>query len=224
MTLATFRAVVHGQLNQTCRNTVQGYSPDTFIVKRTDLAPVVVLVPFQYNKTVNPTSVVLGGQVQYTAQEFNIGTTPAHMYKFEDSLPSGFKYQGSSIYSQTVDLVLQPNHGNTYQTTFAVDVLGTPEPCDNLPRLIYQVPGTIRMGIDAPPELAGTWSNAANAAGVTVYPQATASKSSIHRAHCRVDHHLHDYAEQQYEFFHQFSAVLILTQRLRVRRPIARHA
>jgi uncharacterized repeat protein (TIGR01451 family) len=176
-TLATFRAIVYGQLNATCSNTVQGYSPDTFIVKRTNLAPVTVLVPFRYNKTVDPESVVLGGQIQYTAQEYNIGTIPAHMYRFEDVLPNGFKHNGNAVYSQTVDLWLQPNQGNIYQTTFTVDVLGTPEPCDNLPKVIYQVPGTIRMGIDSPPELAGTWVNASNAAGVMVYPQATASKS-----------------------------------------------
>jgi large repetitive protein len=174
-TLATFRAIVYGKLNASCGNTVQGYSPDTYIVKRTGLAPVTVLVPFRYNKTVNPTSVILGGQIQYTVQQFNVGTIPAHMYVFEDYLPSGFKHDGNSVYSETVDLWLQPN-GAIYQTTFPVDVLGTPQPCDNLPKSIPQARGSFGMGIDSPPELEGFWVNASDAANVTVYPQATASK------------------------------------------------
>ena len=52
-----------GSLNATCYNTIEGTSPDTFIVKHTDLAPVRVDVPFRYSKTVQPSSVVLGGNI-----------------------------------------------------------------------------------------------------------------------------------------------------------------
>ena len=185
-TLAVFRATVIGNLEKPpCTNTVQGYSPDSYIVKRTGLAPVTVLPPlggggparFAYNKTVNPTSVVLGEQIQYTVQWFNVTSTPAHMYRFVDYLPTGFRSNGNPVYSETVDLWLQPNASSSYQTTFNVEALSTSEPCETLPKPVYQLTGTVQMGIDSPPELVGTWSNGARVAPVMVYPQANVSKT-----------------------------------------------
>ncbi len=175
-TLATFRATVIGQTNANCGNTVQGYSPDTYIVKRTNLAPVVVKPPFLYNKTVNPASVVLSDSIQYTVYEYNIGGVDALMNSFTDILPTGFYYGGNPTYFDGTDMVLLANHGNEYQTAFTVDVISTTVSCDNLPNTVYQVPNKLVMNIASPPEVAGNWVNATNVAGVLVRPQAQVSK------------------------------------------------
>lgn len=179
LTIASYRATVIGSLNATCFNTAEGASPDTYIVKRTNLTPVIVDVPFRYDKTVNPSSVVLGGSIQYTVREFNTGGIAATMNGFTDTLPAGFYFNGSPVYadnSASANIVLQPNHGNEYQTTFTADVLGTPEPCDNLPRPIYQEVGRFGIQITDPPQLVGFWTNAARAAAVTLHPQARVTK------------------------------------------------
>jgi uncharacterized repeat protein (TIGR01451 family) len=179
LVIGDFRAKVLGGLNATCRNTVEGTSPDTTIVKMTQLAPVVVEIPFRYSKTVNPTSVVLGGNIEYTVREYNIGGIDVTMDYFEDILPPGFYFQGSPVYTQVLSppLVLQANHGNEYVTAFTVDVLSTNQ-CDNLPKAIQQEIGTFGMRIIAPPDLASFWANSASAAPVTVHPQARANKTS----------------------------------------------
>jgi len=175
-TSMVFSAIVYGALNAVCYNTIEGYSPDTYIVKQDRLSPVLVQVPFRYNKTVAPSSVVLGGNIQYTVIEFNIGGINATMHGFTDVLPLGFYYGASPIYTDSTLITLLANHQNQYQTTFPVHVVSTTEPCDNLPRSIPQKAYTFGMRIIDPPTLAGFWVNAADAAHVMVYPQATASK------------------------------------------------
>ncbi len=179
-TLATFRAIAIGGDNRTCFNTVQGYSPDTFINRWTNLAPVVVKSPFAYNKTVAPSRVVLGGSIQYAVTEFNIGGIDATMNGFTDVLPLGFYHSGNPIYTDFSGMprVLQKFSSNQYQTTFPVDVISTSVPCDQLPRVIYQAPGTLQLGIVDPPHLVGIWSNSQQVAGVDVHPQARVYKSS----------------------------------------------
>jgi uncharacterized repeat protein (TIGR01451 family) len=189
-TLAVFRATVYGNYLKIpppqCTNTVQGYSPDSYIVKRTGLAPVTVLPPlggggghanFAYTKTVNSTSVVLGEQIQYIVQEYNVTNTAAHMTRFYDYLPTGFYYNGQSVYSETVDFWLQPNSGNRYQANIPVDVMSTTEACDKLPEPVYQYTGSLQLLIDSPLALAGTWVNPVRVAPVMVYPQANVSKT-----------------------------------------------
>ncbi len=179
LVIGDFRAKVFGGLNATCRNTVEGYSPDTYIAKMTQLAPVVVEVPFRYSKTVNPTSVVLGGNIEYTVKQYNVSGIDATMDYFEDNLPPGFYFNGSPVYTQVLSppLVLQANHGNEYVTTFTVNVLSTNE-CDNLPKPIPQKTGTFGIRIIAPPDLASFWVNTADAAPVTVHPQARVFKTA----------------------------------------------
>jgi uncharacterized repeat protein (TIGR01451 family) len=176
-TLAVFKATVYGSPGWTCYNTVYGYSPDTFIVKRTNLAAVVILPPFGYEKSVQPTSVILGGQVNYTVRLLNLSPVPATMIRFVDTLPTGFYYNGSPSYSQTVNLVLLPLQTNAYQTTFPVDVLGTPVSCDSLPASVSQGAGSLLLEISDPPELAGGWSNGSSIAPLLVRPQAQAYKT-----------------------------------------------
>ena len=175
-TTMVFSATVYGALNATCYNTIEGYSPDTYIVKRTQLAPVVVDVPFRYNKTVNPSSVVLGGSIEYTVQQFNVGGINATMNGFTDVLPLGFYYGASPVYTDPISMPLLANHQNQYQKTFPVNVVTTAEPCDNLPRAVPQKAYTFGMRIIDPPTLAYFWVNAADAAPVTVHPQVKASK------------------------------------------------
>lgn len=178
-TLAVFRATVIGTPGTTCFNTVSGYSPDTYIVRRTNLAPVLVLSPFGYNKSVQPTSVVLGGQVVYAVSEFNLSPVPATMASFTDVLPKGFYYNGSPFYFEVVNLVLQPRQANSYQASFGVNVISTTVACDSLPSNVPQVPGTLQLEITDPPELSGVWVNAANAASLQVRPQAQAYQTLL---------------------------------------------
>ncbi len=179
LTIGAFQATVFGRLNMTCNNTVEGYSPDTYIVRRTNLAPVIVDVPFRYNKTVNPLNVVLGSAIQYTVTQYNIGGIDATMDYFEDILPTGFYFNGSPVYTQVLSppLVLQANHANEYVTTFPV-VVSTTNECDNLPKAIPQKAGTFGIQVIAPPGLADFWSNSLDAASVTVRPQAQAFKTA----------------------------------------------
>ncbi len=183
VTLAVFRATVIGGPDVTCFNTLEGYSPDTFIVKWTNLAPVRVDVPFRYNKTANPGSVVLGGSIQYSVKEYNIGGIDATMTYFEDRLPPGFYTSpgGSPIYTDFRSLVLPANDllgAYGYNQTFSVNVITTSEPCDNLPRPILQARNTFGIYITTPLQLRGLWTNSADAAPVTVIPQAQAFKVS----------------------------------------------
>ena len=177
-TVATFRATVYGTPNTDCYNTVEGFSLDTYIVKRTLLAPVKVLPPFGFNKTVNRSSVILSETIEYTVREFNLSTIQATMNGFTDVLPSGFLYNGGSIYADftNMPLTLLPNQQNEYATTFTVLVRSTPEPCDNLPRTIFQKKGTFGIEIIDPPQLVGFWTNAVDAAPVVVHPHARVTK------------------------------------------------
>ena len=183
-TLAVFRATVIGGPDVTCFNTLEGYSPDTYIVKWTNLAPVKVNVPFRYNKTANPGSVVLGGSIQYAVKEYNIGGIDATMTYFEDRLPPGFYTSpgGSPIYTDFVGSQVLPANDllgvNGYQQTFSVDVITTSEPCDNLPRPVLQARNTFGVYITSPLQLRGLWTNSAEAGPVTVIPQAQAFKVS----------------------------------------------
>ena len=187
LTVGTFQVVVFGRLNATCRNTIEGYSPDTYIVKRTDLAPVTVEVPFRYDKTVDRSSVILGGAINYTVKEWNVGSVDATMDYFADFLPLGFFFGDSPIFTDDLDstggtYVLPANDllgQSAYQTTFPVVVSETYE-CDNLPKSYPQAAGTFGMEIIAPldPDLTGFWVNPAPAASVMVHPQARVYKSA----------------------------------------------
>jgi uncharacterized repeat protein (TIGR01451 family) len=181
-TIGSFRAQVFGGLNATCRNTMEGYSPDTYIVRMTLLAPVVVEVPFRYTKNVDKSNVVLGETIQYTVREWNVGGVPATMDYFFDNLPSGFFANDNPVYFDDLipNLVLPANDlsgTGGYQQTFTVLVSSTNQ-CDILPEPIPQAAFTFGMGIIDPPELAGEWVNASAAATVNVLPHATVRKTS----------------------------------------------
>jgi uncharacterized repeat protein (TIGR01451 family) len=171
-----FRATVLGVPNSVCNNTVGGYSPDTYIVTRTNLAPVTILPPFIFSKTVSPASVVLSNSIQYTVSLYNNGGVSATLDIFTDTLPAGFYYNGLPAYVDTNDFVLLPNQTNYYRTTFTVKVITTSLPCDSLPSIVYQAPAKVVMKISSPPEVAGNWGNPANIAGVLVLPHAQVSK------------------------------------------------
>lgn len=181
----SFRAIVFGKLNEQCPNTVYGYSPDTYIVKWTNLAPVTVDVPFRYQKTVSPARVVLSGTIQYNVKEYNISGADAVMYGFTDTLPVGFYYNHSPIYTDMVGIpyTLMAYHQNEYSTTFPVQVISATVPgkpglswCDTLPGSVPQGVMSLTMRIISPTQLAGYWMNAATAAPVTVNPHVLATK------------------------------------------------
>ena len=178
-TTMVFTAIVNGSLNATCNNTIEGTSPDTFIVKRTNLAPVRVDVPFRFAKSVQPSSVVLGGDIEYTVTEFNIGGINATMSGFTDTLPAGFYYGSSPVYYNPASMTLLANHANEYATTFPVKVVSTSVSCDSLPTSVPQAVGKFGMKITDPPELTGFWVNAVAAAPVTLQPQVKATKQAI---------------------------------------------
>lgn len=185
-TLAVFRAMVFdvsGTSAKICYNTVQGYSPDTYIVRRTNLAPVTIPAippstpPFVFTKTVTPASVVLGGQVIYAITIANRSAVAATMAGFTDTLPAGFYYAGSSRFYEATSLVLQPLQANAYRAAIPVDVVSTTVACDSMPTTIYQTQNKLLLEIAAPPELAGLWGNPGNVAGLQVRPQAQAYKT-----------------------------------------------
>jgi uncharacterized repeat protein (TIGR01451 family)/uncharacterized repeat protein (TIGR02543 family) len=175
-TLAVFRATVLGVVNTNCNNTVGGYSPDTYIVTHTNLAPVTILPPFVFSKTVDPASVVLSNSIQYTVSLFNNGGVSVTLNSFTDTLPAGFYYNGNPAYVDNSDFILLPNQANYYQTTFQVDVISTSISCDNLPSAVYQDVNKLTMSISSPPDLAGLWRNSVKIAPVLVRPQAQVSK------------------------------------------------
>ena len=174
----TFTAMVNGKPKTTCYNTVEGASPDTFIVKRTNLAPVTIDVPFRYNKTVTPTTVLLGNNIEYRVMITNIGGIDATLSGFTDTLPAGFYYGGSPVYYDPAMLTLLANRQNEYATTFSVQVVSTSVPCDSLPAPVSQAAGKLNWQISAPPELAGSWLSEAAIAPVTIQPQARAAKQA----------------------------------------------
>jgi uncharacterized repeat protein (TIGR01451 family) len=175
----SFSAIANGGTNYTCFNSIYGASTDSYIEEKDYLAPVAIDGPFRSDKTVIPSTVVLGGQISYTVMEWNVGGEDAVMNGFTDTLPSGFLYGSSPIYTDRVGvpLTLLANGANTYQSTFPVNVVSAPA-CDSLPRNIPQGVATYGMHISSPPRLTGNWFNPSSAAPLIVLPQATADVSA----------------------------------------------
>jgi uncharacterized repeat protein (TIGR01451 family) len=166
-----FEAIADGNIGWTCFNSTYGSTPDTYIVPFDNLAPVVLLSPFQYSKTALPTVATLGGVITYSITFFNVSSSPAVMSVFEDVLPIGFFYNNSPTFTDASGITLLPNHQNEYATTFQVNLRGS-SICDALPNSIPQGPGALGATIISPPGYVGTWRNPDFLAGVYVYPHA----------------------------------------------------
>ncbi|MBI5879394.1 MAG: DUF11 domain-containing protein [Chloroflexi bacterium] len=175
-----FTATVFGRLYVYCGNVIYASSSDTFIPARIGIAPVYIDSSFRYDKQALQPSVVLGGSLTYYVSEFNIGGVAAVMNGFTDTLPAGFYYGTSPVYTDHVGapFTLLPNHQNTYSSTFAVNVVSTTIPCDALPFYVPQDVATFGMRITSPVDMAGFWYNASPAASVLILPQVTLVKDA----------------------------------------------
>jgi len=124
----SFLVRVDGPYNTTFYNYVSGEASDTSFCEIRGGA-VKIDVPFRMNKTANPTAVVQGETVDYTASIHNIAPTLAYsITHFIDILPDGFidvtDLDGIYEYTITPPFVLEPDIGSTWVHTFTARVVG----------------------------------------------------------------------------------------------------
>lgn len=122
----SFWATVDGEIEWSYTNRVDGYSPDTFICRRSG-ANVTVDPPFRFVKTAVPDTVVQGETFQYSVQFWNVSSVRDYQIDaFTDYLPSGFYAGGSNQYSSiiTPPFTLAQLAGTVWAHTFTVSVIG----------------------------------------------------------------------------------------------------
>lgn len=172
----SFLAIVDGTPNQSYPNQVGGYSPDTFICRRSG-ATVQVDSPFRHTKTANPDVVVQGENFQYSVQFRNISLVRDYpIDAFIDNLPAGFYAGGSNQYSYVITppFTLARNGSTVWAHTFTVSVIGEGTGtawCDDLfeegKRTKWQDKNTFGIHTTDPN---AQWWNSEKAGPVYVYP------------------------------------------------------
>ncbi|MFZ6031395.1 MAG: hypothetical protein ACOYYS_27100 [Chloroflexota bacterium] len=167
-----FAAIADGDWLRTYCNGVKASSPDAYIPERVNLACFFLDSPMKINKTVTPSSIYPGGEVEYEITLYNTSLVNETftLDRIEDTLPSGF-YQVGGSNSQVALIPVDPDYpiapDETWTGSFTARVT-TDVGCNLLPRVYWNTTGSVRQYYTTPSAFYAY--NATNLAPLTVNP------------------------------------------------------